>query len=130
MLANELRIHGDEVRADLQQYYGIDLDAAMCGAHSPRHVAALFMQLPQDSRTWRAEDEDAAWTPDRMLTATLVNQMASLMYGLSDPKKRGSKPEPIGPEAFRKARMRSLPALAMPIDKLMEELSKPRRSRR
>lgn len=126
-LANELRLHPDELRADLQQYYGIDIDAAMCGGHSPRHVAALLLQLPQDCRIARIESADAVWTPDRQLLAVLINQLSALMYGMSDPKRRGSKPQPIGPEQFRRARMKSLPARAMPIGELLAELSKPRR---
>ena len=126
-LANELRLHPDELRADLQQYYGIDLDAAMCGGHTPRHVAALLLQLPQDCRIARIEGKDAIWTPDRQLLAVIANQLAMLMWGMSDPKKRGAKPQPIGPEAFRKGRMKSLPARSMPIGELLAELSKPRR---
>ena len=126
-LANELRLHEPELRADFQQYYGIDLDAAMRGGESPRRMAALLMQLPQESRTYRKEDKDAIWTADRQLQAVLINQLAGLMWGMSDPKRRGAKPQPIGPEAFRKGRMRSLPARSMPIGELLEELSKPRR---
>lgn len=119
--------HGDELRADLQQYYGIDLDDAMAGAHSARHVAALLAQLPPDCRVARAEDPDAAWTLTDSLLATVANALHTLMWGMSDPKKRGQRPAPIGPSWMRGKRTRTLDARAMPVDELMQELTKPRR---
>jgi hypothetical protein len=49
------------------------------------------------------------------------------MWGISDPKKRGNQPEIIGPEWMKRANMRTLPARVLSVDKLLEELNKPRR---
>lgn len=48
--------HPDELRADLQQYYGVDWDRRR--EHTATHVAALAAQLPSDARTFRAENPD------------------------------------------------------------------------
>ena len=115
------------MRADLQQYYGIDFDGAVDGAHSARHVAALVVNLPRESRLAVAENPDMAWSLTDVLLAVLVNSFRGFVWGMSDPKKRGSKPDPIGPSWMTKGKMRSLPARVLPIDELMNELSKPRR---
>ena len=120
--------HEDELRADLQQFYGIDLDAAMSGGHSPIHIAALFVQLPQDSRIARAIDPDNRWTLTDVLLATIANALHGLIWGLGDERRRGRRPEPIGPTWMTKGRMRSLPARVLPVSELMRELAKPRRT--
>ena len=112
------------MRADLQRFYGIDWDKAQ--EHSPIHIAALVKHLPQDSAICRAYDEDAQWTMDRVLLATIANSLHMLMWGMSDSKKRGPRPEMIGPSWMR-FKTRKLEAQAMPIDELMEKLSAARR---
>lgn len=116
----------DELRADLQQHFGIDIEKAMAGEHSAAHVAACASQLPLDARVHVALDKDAQWTQELVLLASIVNLLQGLIWGMADPKKRGSKPQPIGPSYMTKAQMRSLPARAMSVDELMAELSKPR----
>lgn len=127
VLATELALHEDELRADLQQHYGIDLDGAMCGRHTAPHVAALVVQLPQDARLRVAEDADSTWTLDACLTAMLVNALHMLMYGMADRKRRGSPPEAVGPSWMRGRRNSStLEARVLSVDELMEILNKPR----
>lgn len=54
------REHPDELRADLQQYYSLDID--MMGIdHSVAHYAACAAMLPLGSRTMSAIDPAAAW---------------------------------------------------------------------
>lgn len=125
-LAVELREHERELRADLQQYYGIDLDHAMSGEHSATHIACLLIELPIDARVRVAEVSDAAWTREQVLIAALLNSLNGLIYGMSDPRKRGKRPEIVGPSWMKKGSTRSLPARAMPINELMEILSRPR----
>ena len=128
MLAAEFHVHEEALRADLQQYYGIDLDHAMMGAHTAHHVACLVMQLPPDARIRIASHEDSVWTLNDVLTASLLNSLNGLIYGMSDRRKRGKKPELIGPSWMRdQSHWRSLPARTMPISELMEILNKPRR---
>ena len=117
----------DELRADLQQVYGIDIDGAMGGLHTAEHVAALAVQLPHDSRVARSENPDAAWRLEHVLLALLVNSLRNLMWGMGDRRKRGPAPKPIGPSWLTKGRTRSLDSRVLPVDKLMEELKRPRR---
>lgn len=115
------------LRADLQQYFGIDLDRAMSGEHSAEHIALLVTQLPQESRLVHSVNKDAQWTLPNVLMAVLINNFRMFVYGMSDPKRRGAKPELIGP-SWMTERKRTLPARVLPIDKLLEELNKPRSS--
>jgi len=124
-LVHEQRAHPDELRADLQRVYGIDLDHAMRGEHSPMHVAALVSQLPQDSRIRVVDEPDAEWTLTAVLLASILNALRGLMWGMSDKRRRGPQPKPVGPSWMTGTR--SLQARAMPLDELLAELGKPRR---
>lgn len=117
--------HEAELRADLQRVYGIDLDHAMAGEHTADHIAMLVSQLPPESRVREEVDPDAAWTLTDVLLATVCNQLAAWMYAMSDKRKRGNRPQPIGPSWMRK-RERRLESRALPIDELMQILSKDR----
>ena len=96
----------------------------MAGAHSAGHVAALIAQLPDDARLARVEDEDYLWTIDRTLMAAAVNALNLLIYSQGNKKRRGPRPEAIGPTWMRPRR--SIPARVLAIEELMEELSKAR----
>ena len=122
--------HEAPLRADLQQFYGIDLDHAMEGRHTVRHVAALVAQMPQESRLAKAFNDDAVWSMTDVLLAVLVNRFNGFVWGMSDKRHRGPRPELIGPSWMTQGAKKSLPARALPIDKLIAELSKPRKSRR
>ena len=122
-----MRKHPDQLRADLQKTYSIDLDHAMTGEHTAAHIGALVSCLPSDSSMFRAESDDAAWTLETTLLAILHNDIAGLIWGMGDARKRGPKPKPIGPSWMTKPRMRTLESRVMTVDELMEELNKPRR---
>ena len=115
------------LRADLQQHFGIDLDRAMGGEHSASHIAQLVTQLPQSARLVHLVNPDAKWALGDVLMAVLINNFRMFVYGMSDPKKRGAKPELIGP-SWMTENKRTLPARVLPIDQLLEELNRPRRS--
>ena len=112
------------MRADLQRYYGIDWDRRE--KHTPTHIAALVKHLPQDSALCRAYSEDAEWTLDRVLLATIANSLNMLIWGMGDKSKRGNRPQMIGPSWMR-LKTRTLDAQAMPIDELLAKLSLERR---
>ena len=121
MLAAVIAKYPDELRADLQQYYGIDLDHAVAGEHSADHVAALVRCLPSDSRIRVREDPDAMWTLETVLQASLLNAFTGFMWGMSDKAKRGKRPEPVGPSYI--AVKKKLPAMVMSIDELERQLA-------
>lgn len=106
----------------MQRFYGIDLDHAMRGEHTPNHIAELVRFVPQDSALVRAIDDDAMWTLDRSLLAALLNSLNLMIWGMSDKSKRGAKPEMVGSSRMRN-NGRALDAQAMPIDELMAVLS-------
>lgn len=114
------------MRADLQQFYGIDLDRAIAGEHSPVQVAACVEKLPHGSRVLAEIEPDSAWTITDVLLATLVNHFRFFVHAMSGGK--GTPPELIGPAWLRdKGKARKADAMAMPIEKLLETLSMPRR---
>lgn len=126
--AATLREHPCEVAADIQQYYGIDVERARFDGHSAWHMSVLIAQLPQDCRVRKAIDADMQWTLENVLLAAVVNNQRMYAWGRSDPAKRGPAPKPIGPSYMTAGATRTLPARALPVSQLMEELSKPRRA--
>lgn len=125
-LVSEWKLHEQKLRADFQHYYGIDFDQARAGAHSPWHCACLLVELPPDARTRVAESTDAAWTLNDVLLAGLFNSLNALIYGMSDSRRRGAPPKPIGPEWMTEQGKRTIPALVMKADELMQILNQPR----
>jgi hypothetical protein len=125
-LAAEYDAHEDELRADLQQTYGVDIDRAMGGEHTAAHVAALVVQLPPDARVRVAEDRDAVWTLSDVVNVSTLNSLRLFMWSFGDPRKRGNAPQPFGPSWMANANRRTLPARILPVDELMRELSRPR----
>ena len=128
MLSVVLAEHEDELRADLQRVYGIDLDHASRGDHTPAHIAALVVNLPQDSCVHRAYNDDAAWTLDNTLLAAILNAFRGYVWAMSDPRKRGRAPDLIGPSYMAEKNKVSLPARVLSIEELMKELEKPRKA--
>lgn len=126
MLAAALVDTEDELRADLQQHYGIDLDHAMAGKHTPNHLGALIRFLPSNSNLAQSHNQDASWTRMETIQASLLNNLRGLIWGLSDKKTRGPEPTPLGPSWLTAAKVRSLPTRTLPIDELLEQLERPR----
>lgn len=78
--------HGDEIEADLAQYYnGLDLTDLYRGTLSFRRVGVLVRQLPPHSRTVTAvNDGQPGWTVTDHLIADVWAAMVKL---LGDPEK-------------------------------------------
>ena len=127
MLAYLFANEESRLRADLQRYFHIDLDHAMRGHHSAHHIACLVEGLPHDARIFVGSDEDAAWGMADVLLASILNTLNGLVWGMGDPRKRGKRPDLVGPKRLTEKGKRSLPARAMDVDSLIEILSKPRR---
>lgn len=125
-LASVIAENESMLRADLQQFFGIDLDRAMDGEHSANHIAQLIECLPQESRLSHSVNKDTQWSLTDVLLAVLINNFRMFVYGMSDPKKRGQKPELIGP-SWMTTQKKTLPARVLPINELLVELNKPRR---
>ena len=126
-LVAEYTAHEDELRADLQETYGIDIDRAIAGEHTARHIAALVVQLPPNARCRVAANRDNVWTLSDVVNVSTLNALRAFMWSFGDPKKRGQMPQVIGPKWMVDANKRTLPARALPVNELMEVLSRPRR---
>lgn len=108
--------------------YGICLDEAMEGRYSPSFIASLVAQLPAGCRWLVSLDEDAIWTIDRTLLALLINQFRYYIWANADKKKRGKKPDPLGPKwLIESDSTRKLKAIPMTKEQLLAELAKPRK---
>ena len=67
LLASFVRDRKAELRADFQQFYGLNIDA-MGRGYTIRHAADLAAMLPSASRTFVSIDPENAWTlQDRIL---------------------------------------------------------------
>ena len=129
MLARVWADHPDELRADFQQYYGLNIDG-MGRDYSTLHAAALVSQMPEGSRLAQAYDPDALWTSERALMAAMVNSLNWLVWANSrDGERNRNRPKPIGPQAAA-GRNRRVVGVAMTPDRLMAELNRIRKGAR
>ncbi len=93
---------GEEVTADLQQYYGLDVaDVLRANARlSPRRTLVLLRQLPPESATFaalRGGSEFRGWGPDRYLMAQLVDSVRENTFAFisANSKRKPQAPEPV-----------------------------------
>jgi hypothetical protein len=86
-LVDLLDEHGDEIEADLQSEYRIDLCDFYRGELSARRLGVLVRQLPVTSRAVEAIDGRPGWTPTDHLLADLWSLIARAY------SEKGSLPE-------------------------------------
>lgn len=117
MLAPILLDYRDELTADFQQYYQLDLNAMM-DAGSFAAIATLTAQLPAQSRTFIRLHPELEWDENTYLLALIVDQLANISYGLGGGK--GKKPKPIPrPKAKKKKKKTHLNVDKARIDALL-----------
>ena len=96
-----MRDYPDELLADFQQYYGMNLWVFGLGGSSfPTRdlwrVAALAYQLPSDGRVWRAIVPTRAHGQDvRLLRLIEYNQRVWHWAHTEDAKNKETAPEPL-----------------------------------
>ena len=106
MLAESLREHPCELRADFQQYYGLNIDG-MGDAYPLFHAACLCAQLPPESRTIRAlvgpeRAEALLWTLPVRLAAAQLNVLNVIRWlNTQDGVDGVNFPEPVLPPEQR-----------------------------
>lgn len=87
----------DELRADIQQFYHLDIDDFnLDGAETTRPIhrlAALTSQLPPESRVARAAHPELRWETSDYLLRQIEFQIRALMWSLGGGK--GEKPQLI-----------------------------------
>lgn len=96
-LACALTDYRDELEADFQQYYGLDLERAG-QFYSFNHAARLMVQLPENSRVKRAARGDEPWQ-DEVLLASIANSLRALPVQLAGKKSDLKKVHQFGPKA-------------------------------
>ena len=112
--------HPTALRADFQQYYGLNVDG-MGRDYSTLHAADLLTMLPEGSRVAACYDESSAWTSDRTLMAAMVNDLNWLVWSKTkDAQKGRNRPKMAGP--FRDPRERRESGMAMTVEELNERL--------
>lgn len=107
----------------MQRFYGIDLDHAYRGEHTPNHIAELVRFLPKESALVASVDQDSGWNLESILTAMLLNSLNLFIWGMSDKNNRGAKPESILPPSMKKQKQKKIAAQAMRIDELKRILA-------
>lgn len=97
-----------ELRADFQQYYGLNIDG-MGDAYTLSHAACLCAQLPSDARVWRAimpseQAELLPWTLPVRIAAEQLNELRVIRWlGTQDGADGKNFPEPLLPPESRNA---------------------------
>ena len=69
----------DRLRADFQQFYGLDIDG-MGTAYTLTHAAALAAQLPVESRCYKFDHPEAVWTTVEYMLAEIAYEIAVLVW--------------------------------------------------
>ena len=80
------------MRADFQQYYGLDLERVLEAGEFGR-AASLAAGLPAGARTVVAVEPRAAWDEHTSLLALIADKLSSLRYERAGGK--GRKPRPV-----------------------------------
>lgn len=126
ILASFLRRFPDELRADFQQHYGLNLDE-MGGAYGIDHAACLAAQLPKDSRSFVAADPmcEYASVTNQLLTLIEYDVRMAWYVRTEDAKTGRNHPQylldVIGGSA------ETTQGESLTIDEYMEILAKPRK---
>lgn len=125
ILASFLRRFPDELRADFQQHYGLNLDD-MGGSYSISHAACLAAQLPKDSRTFVASDPacEYASATNRLLALIEYHTHVGWYMSTEDARKGRNQPKFLSGLADKRE---STQGESLSIDEYMEILTKPRK---
>ena len=102
--ASAVYLHEDELRADFQQYYSLNIDD-VDKAFGVAHAASLMAQLPPDSRLPHIYNPDASWSQDTYFLASIEYSLRVLVWAKTKDGQRGTnkpKPYPLPSEKAKK----------------------------
>lgn len=91
MLAGALGNHPDELRADFQRFYGLNLDG-MGVEYTHAHAAALCACLPPDSAVTRAQNPAALWSDATYLLSAIEYDLRVLAWQNTKDGSKGIRP--------------------------------------
>ena len=83
MLATLECEHHDELEADFQQYYGLDI-GGMGEGYTVSHAACLAAQLPHGSRCMSLLSGSNGWTDETVLLSLIEYDIRNLASSFSD----------------------------------------------
>ncbi|MDA3643779.1 hypothetical protein OU416_06905 [Saccharopolyspora indica] len=93
---------GEQILADFQQYYGLDLAQVIRpgSGYSPIRVLYLIRQLPLESRTYaeiRGGAQFVGWGQDRYLLANVIDAIQQTTYAVvaANSKRKPKAPKPV-----------------------------------
>lgn len=99
-----MRRYPDELRADFQQFYGLNVDD-MGAAFTRLHAAALCAQLPRESRLVRAMDPAAEWGDSEYIAHAMEHTLRVLSWQCGNGRKSDfPKPMPTPEDRARVSR--------------------------
>lgn len=105
LLASLMRKRPDELRADFQQFYGLNIDGAG-REYGMLHAAALAAQLPREARCVRLENPETQWGDGLYMLRAAEHTLRVLAWQQTeDAAKRRNFPKPLPTPADR-ARVR------------------------
>lgn len=86
----------NELRADFQQYYGLNIDRmGLRDGFSYAHAAVLAVQLPRTSRVFSAIDPNNSWSETDAFLAHIEYDLRILVWQNSkDGSKNRNQPKP------------------------------------
>lgn len=115
----------DRLRADMQRFYGLDLDQ-VGSTIRVRRAADLAANLPEQACVWSIIDERSAWTGDRWLLAQIADSVDFLAWAQTEEAQhRGAKWDRRIPRPGDTGRARDK-ALGMTREQLDRLLAMPR----
>ena len=115
----------DKLRADIQRYYGLDLDELGHGVRV-RRMADLAANLPEQARTWAALEPKAEWDTQTHLLANAVDALNFLAWTKTRDAQRGGKWKGQLPRPGMKRNNADDGLQALDIDALTATLNQPR----
>ena len=114
MLARLLRSHREELRADFQQYYGLNIDG-MGDEYTFLHAADLAAQLPVGSRCMGILDPNLKWGDDTRLLALIEYWLHGIVWSMTkDAKNKRNEPVLHSPVPAKKKEEKDI--LTLPVD--------------
>ena len=115
----------DKLRADIQRYYGLDLDELGHGVRV-RRMADLAANLPEQARTWAVLEPKAEWDTTAWLLANAVDALNFLAWTKTRDAQRGGKWKGQLPRPGGKRNHADDGLQALDIDALTATLNQPR----
>jgi hypothetical protein len=87
-----LEEHPEELEADFQRVYQVDLLDLFRGEITPRKAAALAANLPPGSAVWVAMGGERAWSPDQHLLALVEHNTRIAWWAKTKDGSKGRRP--------------------------------------